>query len=266
MKERFATIAVLLFAAIGCRPIPIDVSHASTDKGYLNSGLRELGQLYLLDTADGSLDELAVLNLTNQRRGAVFEEQLARNVRGVDIGGEINTGIEARVDTQIALNSYIRLTNAFDESYTETFSDLSAEINRRDAAGEEVGFSWFLDEAINPSSSLRYLLVYSTIRADTAVIGYSNVTAVDGGMTVPFRGAGNVDVSISGLSEESWRGKAVPVLVDYHVIQASLNEKGNYAFRIDRQFSDDDLADVLKRRGLTPPEPEVDPEIATQLR
>ncbi len=255
MLRLIALLTLILIGFAGCRTIPVDVSHAYTDKGYLNSGLRTLGQLYLLDTEDGSLKELAVLDLSNRVRGATFEEQFARNVRGVDIGAGGEVGIDAEVKASITRNSYIRLTNAFDETYANTFGDLSAEINRREAIGEDVGFTWFLDDATKPGSTIRYLLVYSTIRADEAVIGYNNVTAVDGNLTVPVRGRAEVDVTVSGLSEESWKGKAVPVLVDYHVIQA-FQDDGFYKFRIDRAFRDDDLTDILKGRRLPPAEEE----------
>ncbi len=244
---RFTALVLVLIAMAGCRPVTIGMSHASTDKGYLNSALRDLGQLYLLDTTNGNLTELAVLELSNRVRGKTFERQVARDVRGVDIDAEVKVAVRARVETEIARNSYIELDNAFDVSYSETFSDLSAEINRREAAGEEVSFSWFLDEASQPASNLRYLLVYSTIRADAARVGYSDITAVGGGLTIPLRGAGDVDVSVTGLSEEAFKGKAVPVLVDYHVIQA-FKRDGFYKFRIDRSFDKDALSDVLKGR------------------
>lgn len=242
-------------AVMGCRPVAINISHASTDKGYLNSSLRELGQLYVFDTTDGVLTELAVLELTNQNRGATFARQVARDVKGVDVSANVDVATSARVKTEIQRNSFIELENAFDASYTQTFSDLAAEINRREATGEDVGFTWFLDEAVKPGSTLRYLLVYSTIRADVARVGYANVTDVGGGLKVPISGAGDVDVEVKGLSEESFQGSEVPVLVDYHVIQASLSDAGFYRFRVDRAFTQDALSDVLKGRVQPEGEP-----------
>jgi hypothetical protein len=152
--------------------------------------------------------------------------------------------------------------NAFDESYTRTFNDLSKEINRREADGEDLGFSWFLDEAVEAGSGLRYLLIYSTIRADEAVIGYRNAVSSEGSLNVPIRGRGNLNVEISGLSEEKWKGKEVPVLVRYHVIQAFLND-GSYSFRIDRRFDTDDLSSILSGEATKVAD---DPELVSQRR
>ena len=73
---RIVALVLVLGAIAGCRPVTIGMSHASTDKGYLNSALRDLGQLYLLDTSNGALTELAVLDLSNRVRGRTFERQL----------------------------------------------------------------------------------------------------------------------------------------------------------------------------------------------
>lgn len=252
--KRFLTLALIGACLISCRPLAIDISHASTDKGYLNSGLRDLGQLYYFDTQTGDLRELATLRLTEKVRGATFDRQVARDVRGIDIAGQLDAGTAVRVKANIQRNSFITLENAFDESYSNTFNDLSTEINRRVASGEDVGFTWFLDDAVQPGSTIRYLLVYSTIRADNATIGYDDTTAVGGGLTVPLRGAGDLDVTIRGLSEESFAGKSVPVLVEYHVVQAFQGD-GFYKFRIDPKVSDETLNAIL-RGTFEPPEPE----------
>ena len=52
-------------------------------------------------------------------------------------------------------------------------------------------------------------------------------------------------MNISGLSEETFSGQSVPVLVDYHVIKA-FKRDGLYKFRIDPSFSDKDLSLLLK--------------------
>ncbi len=262
MFRLFCLQFILTLVLAGCRTIPIDVSHASTDKGYLNSGLRNLGALYLLDTSDGKISELGSVELSNRTRGAIFEEQTARGVRGIVVGADIDVGAQARIENEISTHSYIKLVNAFDESYTRTFNDLSKEINRREADGEDLGFSWFLDEAVEAGSGLRYLLIYSTIRADEAVIGYRNAVSSEGSLNVPIRGRGNLNVEISGLSEEKWKGKEVPVLVRYHVIQAFLND-GSYSFRIDRRFDTDDLSSILSGEATKVAD---EPELVSQRR
>lgn len=237
----------LTMTLLGCRSVPIDVSHASTDKGFLNSGLRDLGELYVLNSDTGALTELATIDLQQRSRGDVFSQNFARNVRGVEIGGNVDVGAKAGFAADIAQNSFIRLTNAFDESYTNTFRDLSIEINTREAAGEDLGFTWFLDQASETGSPLRYLLVYSTIRADEAIVGYGNSIAANGELSVPVQGRGDVDIEVSGLSQEEFRGSGIPVLVNYHVIQV-FKRDGLYKFRIDLAFDSEDLPALLRGR------------------
>ncbi|MFK7838376.1 MAG: hypothetical protein AB8B60_19375 [Sulfitobacter sp.] len=243
---RFLLIIGAIVALLsGCRSLSLDISHADTDKGYLNSGLRDLGKFYVFDTAKGNLTELATIDLRSRDKGAVFEKQVARGVTGVKVGGQADVKVKAKVAAEVARSSYIELDNAFGESYKNTFSDLSQEINRRESEGEDLGFSWFLDEAVEAGSTTRYLLVFSTIRADVARVGYANSYAADGVIDVPLSKGGSIAVSLTGLSEEQFKGKAVPVLVNYHVIQA-FKKDGNYKFRIDRSFDDTDVTRLLQ--------------------
>lgn len=241
----FLALTAILLVVSGCRSLSLDVSHADTDKGYLNTGLRDLGKFYVFDAEDGNLTELATIELSSRARGSTFERHTARGVTGVKIGGEANVTVKARVAAEVARSSYIELDNAFDESYKNTFSDLANEINRREAEGDDLGFGWFLDEASTPGSTTRYLLVFSTVRADQARVGYADTYAANGLIDVPLGKGGSVAVSLTGLSEEEFKGKAVPVLVDYHVIQA-FKRDGNYQFRVDRSFSSTDITRLLQ--------------------
>lgn len=235
----------LCFGLIGCRSLKVDVSHASTDKGYLNSGLSDLGKFYYLNMGNGTLTELAEIDLQAGQRGATFEKQRAQDVKGVGIGGALDVAAKAQVEAEIQLKSYIELENAYSISYKDTFSDLSREINARISAGQDLGFEWFLEDAVAPSSPIRYLLLYSTVRADKARVGYNDKLAAEGGFSLPTFGLGEVDIEISGISEEVFSGSEVPVLVKYHVIKAFLND-GKYRFRIDTSVKAADVAAILR--------------------
>lgn len=243
---------VLLFIAIalvGCKSVTlgsvsVDVSFANTDKGYVNSAADALGTLYLYDKKSGTLRELAVIDLTDKGAGDTYDKQEARDIDGIEISGELDAAVKAVAKTKIQSNAYIVLENAYVEKYQNTFTDLAREIRNKMSEEEDLRFAWFLDEAASPDSRYRHVLVYSAMKADKIDIGYDNNVVVNGKIKIPTSRSGSAEVAVTGASFEKYEGKAVPVLLKYHVIRTTKerNREGviTYHFRLDPDFEDQD--------------------------
>jgi len=240
----------LLFTVIlmsACQVVNVDVSHVKTDKGFLNSGLADLGDLYVLDKNTLRMDKLTNIELTKIRNGFPFTRIRAVDLQGVEIRGEIKPTVKSKVELEISNKSFIELDNGDSVEYKETFTALSNRINQEISNGRELGFSWFLDEASQPGSSLRYLLVYGTVRADKARIGFDRSLVAGGEIEIPTGTFGTLTVKVSGSSIEEFEGNKVPIFLKFFVIEAFKDkDTGNYSFRIDRNFQTQDLIKALK--------------------
>ena len=137
-------------------------------------------------------------------------------------------------------------------SFTNTFDDMSAEINQRVARGEQVSKTWFLDDAIVPNSPYRYLLIYRVVKADRTVIKQGNTTSLGGEVTVPTGFGVAAKVRLDGFSSEDFTGHGVTTLVNYHIIQAFLAKRPDgtqaYGFKVDDlAASSNDLSATLRK-------------------
>ncbi|WP_089727157.1 hypothetical protein [Candidatus Thiosymbion oneisti] len=222
----------------------LNVSHAKTDKCFVNSGYADLGTLYLYDTKNEKLLELADIKFTGTKTGHTYEKQEARDIEGmkINIMGNLDKLIVADAKAKIENGVYIELTNAFKEKYRGTFSDLARTIREKIASGEDVRNSWFLEEASKNNSRYRHVIVYSTIKADKAKIEYANSVVIGGKIKLPAKGGGSIEAKLEESPFEKFKGKAVPVFVDYHIIRTTKGRNKNneitYQFRVDTDFRD----------------------------
>lgn len=220
----------------GCQTVGINVSHVNTDKGFLNSRLLDIGHLFLLDTKDDSLTEIAKINLKSIRSSNTFPVANASNVRGVTLNGDVSAIVEAAVKVEVASKAFIKIMNGTRVEYHRVYNDLSKKIEEEITSGNDVGTRWELREAAKPDSSLRLVLVSGAITADKSEVGYDKSLAANGSLKIPTGRRGSVNVKIVGASTEVFEGKAVPVFLQLRVIKVFYNEKGNFDFKPDRKF------------------------------
>lgn len=246
---RYFQLIILLLVISACQTVTVDVSHVKTDKGFLNSSLGNLGDLYLFDTSTLKVDKLANVNLTKIKTGFSFNNIKAVDLQGVDIRGNLDATIKAQVELEIANKSFIELEKGKSIEYEETFNALSKRINREISRGRNLGFSWFLDEATEPNSSLRYLLVYGAVLSEKAKIGFDSSLVTGGKIEIPTGRFGSLTIKVSGSSVEEFEGEAIPVFLKIFAIQAFKDKNtGNYKFRIDRNFDSSKLTSSLRRK------------------
>lgn len=238
MLGRIFSLLALGALVGGCgQTATVDVRHAKTDKGYLNSRLATLGYLYLWNTETNAIAQLAVIDLTTQASDDHFASLEASQVVGVDIKASLNASLKAGIESEVQSKTQLTLTDAHVVSFRNTFSDLSKEINALVSKGENVRETWYLDEAARPGSPYRYLLVYRAITADSTTIQFDKSVAVGGAITVPTGLGGDVKVKLAGFGSSNFTGDDVTTLVDYYIIKVYYGSDGlgnqTYQFQID---------------------------------
>jgi len=230
-------LPVLLFLLIsGCQSVNVSISHANTDKGFLNSRQLDVGQLFLLDTSDDTLVPLSLLNLKTVKSANRFASVKATDISGVTVNGSADAAVVASVKLEVANKAFVELTNANRIQYTSVYNDLSRAIETEISNGNDVGNRWYLEDAAARNSKLRLVLVTGAFAADTGKIGFDNSTNVNGSISIPVGRRGTLDVKINKSSIEEIVGKGVPVLLDLSVIEVFYNQNGNFDFRPDRRF------------------------------
>src|SRR5262245_12215517 len=205
MIGRFVAILGGLLALAACTPpavVTVNVSHVGTDKGYLNSRLARIGDLFLWDMKSKTISELDNVELTTKKNDDVFTKVDATYASGIDFIAGVQAQFKVQVESKIRAQSRFTLANARVTSFQHTFDDLSAFINNKISDGTTTaGQIWNLDEAVAPNSPLRYLLIYRVVLADKTQLQYKNDVVVGGEVSVPvplpFGASANVKVDIT---------------------------------------------------------------------
>lgn len=230
-------IISLIFTLLSaCQSVSVNISHINTDKGFLNSRLLQIGDLYLLDIEDNTLTKIANVKLTSKLSDDTFNVVNATNIQGVTINGNLDAGIEATVKAEISSRAFVRLQNARRVAHHRVYNDLSEKIEKEIQSGNNVGNRWELSEASQKNSNLRLVLISEVLTADTTVVGYDSATEANGVLKIPFGRRGSVNVRIIGASSEEFTGSAVPVFLNFRIMKVFINEAGNYDFKPDRTY------------------------------
>lgn len=243
--KRFLGLAAAAFLLSGCLVGVVDVSHAHTNKGFLNSGNRDIGRLIVYDTENDFLQYLDVIPLTDRAVGKLYDQQSARDIEGysMDLATDVAPATRAAIDAEITAGAEIVLKKARRVSTQNTITHLA---NYIDAGNDEndYGKNWMLNQAVAKDSTLRYALIWEAFNADEAKISHRGNVEAGGEISVPTSFWGRARVKLAGLSEEQFSGDQVPVFVDYYVFKAFKNSSGNFDFEIDPTTS----KSVLQKR------------------
>ncbi len=241
-------IYLLLFPLLlltACKFVTVNISHVETTKGYLNSGIEDLGQLYLFDMETDFFTKLEVIPIPQKTYGKQFRTQYASDISGFKINGNLEKAVEANIRAEVAANSSIEISNAQRVSGVETITALSSFINGQKEK-RNLGTRWKLDAASEEKSALRLAMVYATVNADQATARHANAVSTGGGFKVPFGWGGEADVKVEGLSQEQFSGDQVPVFVEYYVFKVFKNKSGNYDFDLRGAAEEDRLIGFLR--------------------
>lgn len=225
--KKFTTCLVFLILMTGCaqstKNVSVDLSNASTDAGYINSKLENIGTLYLLDTNNSTLTELAEIELTRNVETSLNTTYEAKNINNIGANGNVtlNDTELAAVKSSIKKSTYINLKNAKRKKFINNVSDLANYIRREISSDEYFVTSWSLEEATVPNSHLRYVLIYSMITADSAEF---NVTKGANLNTSVGKGKHKVvlNIDVNDKSLQKFTGSNSPVLIKYNIYKASI--------------------------------------------
>ena len=210
----------------------VDPAYSRLSFGYLNSGMAELGRLYLIDTKAKTITEIGTVPVSQTARGEPAS-YAARQVSdlGVTLNGSVaaanvsKSAVEAAVEAKVGRTAELRLDDYFDMSYSALDADITTALRAQAAkmaAGD--GSGWEIDTVLrNPD--LIYLLVFRTYAARSAVFALNGVSTA--GATADVVDVGNltVEVKLSGDSTTTWTGSGRPAVVEYVAFRPRL-EKG----------------------------------------
>jgi len=229
MKKTLIGFAVVIGLGLsGCmqKSATIDISHAKTKKGYINSNLESMGTLYLYNIKTKKFSHLEDLNFNRIAIGKKYNKIKVNKLRGFDIqvSADVNQKAKAILKAKLENNAFIYLKDARRKTYSHVISTLISKANSDNTTIDD----WQLKQIAN-NNSLRLVLVYKVISASSASFGYENNLTSNGSLEIPINGNSKIKVNISKSNTESFDGKDVPVLVDYKIIRVSKKLNKNNA-------------------------------------
>lgn len=234
---------------LGCQSDVIRPSfdYASTSLGVYNSGLLNVGQLFVWDLRANTLTRLDEIPFPTSPSSKTNPTTLvASNISSLSFSAGIDTAVKASASAAIRDNVSIQVQNGSREEYRSTISLLANDINRKKAAGEDVDNSWLLRRAADPESQLRYILVRGLVTSDKAELVAKNTTGGGLALVIPGGKGGNLKVDLSKEALASCTGSRSPCFLSFQVLRAFINQNGNYDFEPVRGVPASKIGDLLK--------------------
>lgn len=242
-------ISLLTTALLGCQSQVITPSfeYASTSLGVYNSGLLNVGQLFVWDTRDNTLTRLDEIPFPSTPTSKTNPTTLvASNISSVGFSAGVDSAVKVTASAAIRDNVSIQVQNGSREEYGSTITLLSNEINRKKSAGEDVDTGWLLRKAAEPDSSLRYILIRGMVISDKAELLAKNTGGGELVLVIPGGKGGKAKVDLSKEALASCTGPRSPCFLSFRVLKAYYNASGNYDFEPVPGVSTSQVADLLK--------------------
>ncbi|MBY3198225.1 hypothetical protein [Rhizobium laguerreae] len=231
--RKLNAVIVCLSLMYGCQNSTITPSfdYASTNLGVYNSGLLNVGQLFVWDTKSNTLTRLDEVPFPAQPSSRTSPTTLvASNISSVSFTAALDAAVKASAAAAIRNNVSITVLNASREEYRSTISLVSNEINRKKSANEDIDNSWLLKRASAQNSGLLYVLVRGLVTSDKAELNAKNSKGGKLSITVPGGKGGSAEIDLSKETLASCTGTRSPCFLSFQVLRAFLNDKGNYDF------------------------------------
>ncbi len=223
----------------------VDISHAKTDEGFINSSRYVEGQVIVWNRETGFADVLPDLSLPFVADGYSRSKLKVGSLSGLAVSAGLAKPVPVSLKSDVSQDLAIELAdNIRGRDVREAFTSFSAAINQRIADGDEsIRRTWFLEDAVKPDSQIRYIVVRRTLRADRGRIVANRGAVVNGELKLANLEIGEAGIQLKGYDKVEFEGENVPVLARYYILKAFRNAKGNYDFEIDRQVGN--KAEVL---------------------
>jgi hypothetical protein len=213
MKERILgpiILTVVLSACAQTRTANVPLSYAKLDTGYLNSGIYDLGWVFVWDRTQGTLTALSPLSVPKSLKsvGPTIDQQQTSLSSDTDIEFSADVtkiaGATGNLKSQIARSTTTELDNVARE--TADAEDLLNFDNKKSR-------EWRKRLAHDyPGDSFRFILVDRVLRGDKVSVGFNNSVNGSLGANVLQYGDLKVKVTYSGKSNFLQTGKTIPLV------------------------------------------------------
>lgn len=243
MRALNLAIACLALSAAACDPVyTVDLSNAWTSTGYINSGARTLGELYVWNRQSGTLTKLLTIPveasaLARQEAGARRE---ATNIRGFSLkaGGSYSAALTAEARAAVERNLRITYINYKTEPLANPAAFMAHYLNSTitNANRGEVETSLYLHTALKEPDKYKLVLISQLLRADQARFEFGSAATVGAAVKVDSLGQGAIEFKFNRGSLESVSGKEVAVNFQLSVLSVQQIVQADFtgwAFRVE---------------------------------
>lgn len=208
---------VAVVSGCGSATATIDPNFSRLSFGYLNSGMAELGRLYLVDTKAGSFSEIGVVpaSVTTESAKAKYEATQVSEF-GVTLSGtEATSLIEAEVTAVVQGKTEFQINDYADKSYGSVDDDITAALRAQVAKVAAGGdSSWEIDTVLeNPD--LVYLLVFRAYAAEDATFTINKSGTAGAKAGIVEVGSVKVEVKIAQNAQTKWSGSGKPAVIEF---------------------------------------------------
>ena len=213
MKERTLGLIILTAILCGCaqtRTANVPLSYAKLDTGYLNSGIYDLGWVFVWDRTQGTPTALSSLTVPASLKhlGPTVAQQQTSLSSDTDIEFSADVtkvaGATANLKSEIARSTTTELDKVARE--TADAEDL-LNIDNKKSRGWRKRLAH--DYA---GDSFRFALVDRVIRGDKVSVGFNNSVNSSAGANILQYGDLKVKVTYSGKNNFLQTGKSIPLV------------------------------------------------------
>lgn len=249
-------LACLALGASACDPVyTVDLSNAWTSTGYINSGARTLGELYVWNRDNDTLTKLVTIPveptaLARQESGARRE---AGNIRGFGLRASGSYSGLATAEARAAVERNLKITyiNYRTEPLANPAGFLADYLNSTitNENRGEVENSLYLHAALKQPDTYKLVLVSQLLRADEARFEFGTAASLGVPVKVESVGSGAIELKFNRGSVERVAGKGVAVNFQLSVLKVSQITQADYtgwAFRVEA-VETGNLSELLRR-------------------
>jgi hypothetical protein len=251
--RKIAMLVAAAFVLCGCdADVNIDTDYAKLSPGMLNSGARDVGSLFLIDTRDKTALWLETIDVStyptakSQSSSSLDVGNLSgfsMSINAPDITPQITASVEAAVKGETRLT----LTKFNVEEVRAPWQVIIDNILARKPADTEVSADpWRLSDATN-SRRYIYLLVHGAIRAEKVSFTAGDKEDEGSGFTVKVKAAGrSIDAKVRFLNRNffQWQGGGTAAILKYYAFRVT-TAGGKY--RIGRVNDPAELSAIFRK-------------------
>ncbi len=246
-RMSMALVLLPLIAGCGSTTVTPSFDYAATSLGVYNSGLLNVGQLFVWDTKKNTLTRLDEIPFPTEPGSKTQPTTLfASNISSISFNAGLDAAVKASASAAIRDNVSIQVQNGSREEYRSTITLISNEIVRKRSAGEDVDRNWLLKQATQKGSKLVYILVRGVVISDKAELVTKKTASGKLELTLPSKKGGNTTVDLSKESFASCTGAKSPCFLSFQVLRPYINDRGNYDFEPVSGVSNTRIGDLLK--------------------